>query len=309
MNKLKAAVLVICLAAWGNQPGHAQAGRTTWTDYGGSADNARHFTSNQINRSNLDQLRVAWTYPTNDNISYVFNPIIVDNMMYVLARNNSLVAINATTGQEIWVHEGLQGIAPRGINYWESKDRSDRRLLFQLNSYLQAIDAKTGKSILTFGKNGAVNLREGLRRDPATVVKTQSSNPGKVFENLIILGSAAGENYMAPPGDVRAFDVVTGALVWQFHTIPHPGEFGYETWPPDAWKYIGGVNTWGEITVDPVRGIAYFPLGSPTYDFYGADRLGDDLYAAEVTAAGDFRRHKSNHRAAALTLDLECVRR
>ncbi len=179
MNKLKAAVLVICLAAWGHQPGHAQAGRTTWTDYGGSADNARHFTSNQINRSNLDQLRVAWTYATNDNISYVFNPIIVDNMMYVLARNNSLVAIDATTGQEIWVHEGLQGIAPRGINYWESKDRSDRRLLFQLNSYLQAIDARTGKSILTFGKNGAVNLREGLRRDPATVVKTQSSQPGK----------------------------------------------------------------------------------------------------------------------------------
>ena len=284
MNKLKAAVLVICLAAWGNHPGHAQAGRTTWNDYGGTPDNARHFTSNQINRSNLDQLRVAWTYATNDNISYVFNPIIVDNMMYVLARNNSLVAINATTGEEIWVHEGLQGIAPRGINYWESKDRSDRRLLFQLNSYLQAIDARTGKSILTFGKDGAVNLREGLGRDPATIVKTQSSTPGKVFENLIILGSAAGENYMAPAGDLRAFDVVTGKLAWQFHTIPHPGEFGYDTWPPDAYKYIGGVNTWGEITVDPVRGIAYFPLGSPTYDFYGADRHGANLFGTSLLA-------------------------
>ena len=153
-----------------------------------------------------------------------------------------------------------------------------------MNSYLQAIDARTGKSITTFGKDGAVNLREGLGRDPATIVKTQSSNPGKVFENLIILGSAAGENYMAPAGDLRAFDVVTGALVWQFHTIPHPGEFGYETWPPDAWKYIGGVNTWGEITVDPVRGIAYFPLGSPTYDFYGADRHGANLFGTSLLA-------------------------
>ncbi len=284
MRRLKAALLAAGVAAIGIQSGHAQAGRTAWTDYGGGPDNARHLTLNQINRSNLDQLRVAWTYPTNDNISYVFNPVVVDNVMYVLARNNSLVAIDATTGKEIWIHEGLQGIAPRGINYWESRDRSDRRLLFQLNSYLQAIDARTGKSIATFGKDGAVNLREGLGRDPAQIVKTQSSTPGKIFENLIILGSAAGENYMAPAGDLRAYDVVTGALVWQFHTIPHPGEFGYETWPPDAWKYIGGVNTWGEITVDPVRGIAYFPLGSPTYDFYGADRHGANLFGSSLLA-------------------------
>ena len=273
-----------CVAALAAERGHAQSSRTTWTDYGGSPDNARHFTLDQINKSTLDELSVAWTYPTADTISYVFNPVVVDNVIYVLAKNNSLVALDATTGREIWIHEGLQGIAPRGINYWESKDRSDRRLLFQMNSYLQAIDAQTGKPILTFGKDGAVNLREGLRRDPATIVKTQSSNPGKVFENLIILGSAAGENYMAPPGDLRAYDVVTGALVWQFHTIPHPGEFGYETWPPDAWKYIGGVNTWGEITVDPERGIAYFPLGSPTYDFYGADRHGANLFGSSLLA-------------------------
>jgi quinoprotein glucose dehydrogenase len=274
----------MCAAVIAIQLGHAQATRTTWTDYGGTPDNARYMTLNQIDRNNVDQLRVAWTYPTYDNISYVFNPVVVDNVMYVLARNNSLVAIDATTGKEIWIHEGLTGIAPRGINYWESEDRSDRRLLFQLNSYLQAIDARTGKSILTFGKNGAVNLREGLGRDPSTIVKTQSSNPGKMFENLIILGSAPGENYMAPAGDLRAFDVVTGKLVWQFHTVPHPGEFGYETWPKDAYKYIGGVNTWGEISVDPVRGIAYFPLGSPTYDFYGADRHGANLFGTSLLA-------------------------
>lgn len=278
-----AALLAICVAA-GAEYGHAQANRTTWLDYGGGPDNARYITLNQVDKSNVDRLAVAWTYPTSDNIAYVFNPVVAGNVIYVLARNNSLVALDATTGKEIWIHEGLQGIAPRGINYWESKDGSDRRLLFQMNSYLQAIDARTGKSIMTFGKDGAVNLREGLGRDPATIVKTQSSTPGKVFENLIILGSAAGENYMAPAGDLRAFDVVTGALVWQFHTIPHPGEYGYETWPKDAWKYIGGVNTWGEITVDPARGIAYFPLGSPTYDFYGADRHGANLFGTSLLA-------------------------
>ena len=214
----------------------------------------------------------------------MFNPIVVDNVAYVLARNNSLVALDATTGKEIWIHEDLRGIAPRGINYWESKDRSDRRLLFQMNSYLQAIDARTGKSIMTFGTDGVVNLREGLRRDPATLVKVQSSNPGKVFENLIILGSAAGEHYMAPPGDIRAYDVVTGRLAWQFHTVPHPGEFGYETWPKDAWKYIGGANNWGELSIDAARGIAYVPTGSPTYDYYGADRHGANLFGTSLLA-------------------------
>ena len=278
------ALCVLCLVFAAGQLADAQVNRRVWRDYGGSPDNSRYLTLDQITKSNVDRLAVAWTYPTKDTIAYVFNPIIVDRVMYVLARNNSLVALDATTGKEIWIHEGLQGIAPRGINYWESSDRSDRRLLFQQNSYLQAIDARTGQSILTFGTDGAVNLREGLGRDPATIVKTQSSNPGKIFENLIILGSAPGENYMAPAGDLRAYDVVTGKLAWQFHTIPHPGEFGYDTWPPNAWKYIGGVNTWGELTVDAERGIAYFPLGSPTYDYYGADRHGANLFGSSLLA-------------------------
>lgn len=295
MLRLKA-VLVAVVMFSAVQPAHVQpgpatpklaaseSGRTTWTDFGGGPDNARYLALDQIDKTNVHQLGVAWTYPTRDNVSYVFNPIVVDNVMYVLARHNSLVALDASTGKEIWIHEDLVGIAPRGINYWESKDRSDRRLLFQRNSFLQAIDARTGKSILTFGSDGVVNLREGLERDPATLIKVQSSTPGKIFENLIIVGSAAGEHYMAPPGDLRAYDVVTGRLAWQFHTVPHPGEFGYESWPKDAWKYIGGVNTWGEITIDPVRGIAYFPLGSPTYDFYGADRHGSNLYGTSLLA-------------------------
>ncbi|HET7216640.1 MAG TPA: PQQ-binding-like beta-propeller repeat protein [Vicinamibacterales bacterium] len=258
--------------------------RKTWTDYGGGPDNARYLTLSQITRRNVKDLEIAWTYPTRDDFSYVFNPLIVGNVIYVLGRNSALVALNATTGEEIWVHENLQGIAPRGINYWESKDRKDRRLLYQRNHYLEAIDAVTGKPILSFGDQGAVNLRAGFGKDPATVGRVQSSTPGKIFENLILLGSATGENYMATPGDLRAYDVVTGAEVWRFHTIPHPGEFGYETWPKDAYKYVGGTNTWGEITVDPKRGIAYFPTGSPTYDYYGADRKGANLFGTSLLA-------------------------
>ncbi|MGE0407147.1 MAG: pyrroloquinoline quinone-dependent dehydrogenase, partial [Candidatus Korobacteraceae bacterium] len=258
--------------------GTSQQSSKSWTDYGGGPDNSHYADIRQITKENVSQLKVAWTYPTQDNSSYYFNPIVVDNVMYVLARNTSLVALDATTGKEIWVHENLHGIAPRGINYWESADRKQRRLLFQINHTLQAIDARTGKSILTFGKDGFVDLRQGLGRDPKEIYRVQSNNPGKIFKNLILLGMATGEGYVATPGALRAFDVITGKLVWQFNTIPRPGEFGYDTWPKDAWKYIGGVNTWGEITVDEKRGIAYFPLGSPTYDFYGGDRHGENLF-------------------------------
>jgi quinoprotein glucose dehydrogenase len=137
---------------------------------------------------------------------------------------------------------------------------------------------KTGELIPSFGKNGRVDLREGLGRDTATVTEVQSGTPGRIFENLIILGSAPGEAYGSPPGDIRAYDARSGKMVWIFHTVPHPGEFGYDTFPPDAWKYTGGNNAWGEISLDEKRGIVYFPLGSPTYDMYGADRIGTDLY-------------------------------
>lgn len=278
------AILAVLVLVWAVPVVRVQRAAVNWADYGGAPDNARHVALTQITKANLAQLGVAWSYPTSDTISYVFNPIVVDNVAYVLARNNSLVALDATTGTPIWIHEGLRGIAPRGINYWQSKDGADRRLIFQMNSYLQAIDAKTGKSIMTFGTNGVVDLRDGLRRDPKTLVKVQSSNPGKIFENLLILGSAAGEHYLAPPGDIRAYDVVTGKLAWQFHTVPHPGEFGYDTWPKDAWQYVGGANNWGELSIDAARGIAYVPTGSPTYDYYGADRHGANLFGTSLLA-------------------------
>lgn len=250
----------------------------SWTQYGGGADQSKYTELNQITKKNVSQLQVAWNYPTNDKIEYTFNPIVVDSIMYVLAKNNSLIALNAVTGKEIWIHANLTGIIRRGINYWESKDRKDRRLIFTLGNTLQEIDALTGKSILSFGTNGYVSLKDDLGRDPESVNRAASSTPGHIFEDLIILGSSPGEALFSAPGHLKAFNIITGKLAWVFHTVPLPGEYGYETWPKDAYKYVGAVNTWGEISVDEKRGIAYFPLGSPTYDYYGADRIGAGLF-------------------------------
>src|SRR4051812_19085808 len=247
-----------------------------WRDYGGGPDNSKFSTLKQINKSNIAKLDVAWTYPYGET---GFNPIVVRGVVYGKGRNSSLVALDAATGKEIWIHDGLEGMTRRGVNYWESKDGKDRRLIFSISDYLQEIDAETGKSIRTFGSNGVVDMREGLGRDPAMIGRIQSNTPGKVFENLLLIGSATGEAYFSPPGDLRAYDIVTGKLAWQFHTVPHPDEFGYETWPKDAWRYVGGTNTWGEITIDPDRAMAYFPTGSGTFDFYGADRHGENLFA------------------------------
>ena len=253
-----------------------------WPGYSGGPDNSRFFASRQINKSNVNQLQVAWTYPFGDTGSH---PIVVRGVVYGRGRNGSLVAVDAKTGKELWIRENMNGMTSRGFNYWESTDGRDQRLIFAMNSLLQQVDAKTGKSIMTFGTNGVVDLRVGIDgRDPATIGNIQSNNPGETFENLIIVGSATGEGYMAPPGDIRAYDILTGRLVWTFHTVPRPGEFGYDTWPKDAYKYIGGTNNWGEMTIDTQRGIAFIPLGSPTYDFYGADRVGANLFGASIVA-------------------------
>ncbi len=258
----------------------AQPTHNSWSDYGGAADSAQYSAIKQINRSNVSRLEVAWSYSTGDHQHYFFNPIVVDGLMYVLAKNNSIVALDAATGKQVWMHatNPSQLITSRGINYWESADRSDRRLFFSQDNFLQSLDSRTGESVLSFGKNGRVDLREGLGRDPGGIVLVQSTTPGRVFENLIILGSATNQEYESAPGDIRAYDTRTGALVWSFHTIPHPGEFGYETWPKDAWKIVGGANAWGELSVDEKRGIVYVPTGSPKYNFYGANRKGSNLF-------------------------------
>ena len=253
----------------------------TWSDYGGASDSAQYSALNRINRSNVGKLKVAWTFPTGDNAKYDFNPLVVDDVMYVLAKGYSIVALNAATGREIWTYApepAPKVMTHRGINYWESKDRSERRLLFASDHKVRALDAKTGKPILTFGDGGAVDLKQGLDRDPATITLVQSTTPGRVFEDRLILGSATNQGYGSAPGDIRAFDVRTGKLLWTFHTIPRPGEFGYDTWPKDAWKKVGGANVWGELSLDEKRGILYAPTASAKYNFYGADRTGANLF-------------------------------
>lgn len=254
---------------------------TTWSDYGGAPDAAQYSALKQIDRSNVGKLKVAWTYSTADNNRYAFNPLVANGLMYVLAKNNSIVALNPATGKEVWAFptgEHTHIITNRGLNYWESKDHSESRLFFTRNNFVQAIDARTGKPISTFGNNGRIDLKEGLGRDPKDIALVQSMTPGRVFEDLLILGSSTNEGYGSAPGDIRAFDVRTGKQAWIFHTVPHPGEFGYETWPKDAWKRVGGANAWGELSLDLKRGIVYIPTGSPKYNFYGANRAGNNLF-------------------------------
>ncbi len=259
----------------------AQALEKPWYSYGGDAASSRFFDSQLINKSNVANLEIAWVYP---NAEATFHTLMVNGIFYGRVGGRAIVALDAKTGELLWVHDGLNGMTTRGMNYWQSEDGTDRRLIFAIDDYLQEIDATTGKSIRTFGDGGVVDLRQGLGRDPSTVRQSQSGTPGQVFENLIIIGSAPGEGYFSAMGPVRAYDVRTGELVWQFNTIPRPGEYGYETWPPEAYRYAGAANPWGEISVDVERGIVFVPTGSSTFDYYGADRHGENLFANSLIA-------------------------
>jgi quinoprotein glucose dehydrogenase len=251
----------------------------TWSDYGGGADSMQYSALNQITRDNVAQLQQAWFYRVEDEpVRLAFNPIIVDTTMYVRGAKGRLVALDALSGREIW--RSTEQAPERGVAYWESADRSDRRVIVTNNLGLRAVDARTGKVIPTFGNNGTVNMRAGSPRPNGGPSKT----PARVFENLLIVGSQTGENFGSPPGDIRAYDARTGALVWTFHTVPRPGEFGIDTWPAKAYEYAGGVNNWGEMAIDAPRGILFVPTGSPTQDLYGADRAGNNLFGNSLIA-------------------------
>ena len=274
------------LAALVAQSGNSRSGSTakpytTWTAYQGGPHSSQYSALDQINKSNVSRLDVAWTYPVNGNIT--FNPIIVDNLMYVQGSGNAIVALDAATGKEIWTHANQGGIGGRGLNYWESPDRSDRRLLYLNAGHLTAINAQTGETITSFGTNGRVDLRVALWREARNPLQT--SNPGRIFENLIIISlPAQGAGYVSTPADVQAYDVRTGKIVWVFHSIPHPGEAGYDTWPESAYKTAGGVHNWSELTVDTQNGIAFIPFGTARFDFYGGDRPGANLFGNSLVA-------------------------
>jgi quinoprotein glucose dehydrogenase len=260
----------------GSEPPRAY---TSWRDYGGSADSMQYSALAQIKRENVSQLQQVWFYHVDgDATRLVFNPLVIDNVMYVRGAKGRLVALEAATGKELW--RSTEEASERGISYWESADRTDRRLLVTTNAGWRAVDARTGQVITSFGKNGMINMRLGTPRPLGGPSKT----PPRIFENLMIVGSQTGEGFGSPPGDIRAYDVRTGALVWTFHTVPRPGEPGYDTWPPKAHEYAGGVNNWGEISVDTKHSMVFVPTGSPTADLYGADRIGDDLYGNSLIA-------------------------
>jgi quinoprotein glucose dehydrogenase len=281
MRRLTLALLPLMAFAADKTP----APQSAWPGYLGGPDSTQYSALKQVNKTNVQKLEVAWTYPTGERGNYVFNPTVVDGVMYVLAKNNSIVALDAATGKEIWTHENQGAVGTRGINYWESKDRADRRLLYVNAGFLTAIDARTGMVILSFGDNGRTDLRNGLDGDLTGVRALQTNNPGRIFENILIQPlPASGAAYDSKPADVHAYDVRTGKLVWTFHSVPHPGEFGYDTWPPDAWKTVGGVHNWSEMALDEKRGIAYLPFGTARYDFYGVYRHGNDLFGNSVVA-------------------------
>ena len=255
----------------------------TWDQYLGGAESSQYSSLNQINKSNVSRLEVAWTYATDEN--YLFNPIVVEGVMYVLAKNRSVIALDAATGREIWVRKNEGFVGTRGMNYWASEDDTDRRLFFINAGFLTAIDAGTGETITTFGDGGRVDLRVGLDGDISTVRPLQTNNPGRIFEDLIIMSlPAGGISYASSPADIHAYNVRTGALTWIFHTVPRADEEGAETWPEKGLGAYGGVHNWSESTVDPELGIIYIPTGTARYDFYGGNREGANLYGNSLVA-------------------------
>jgi quinoprotein glucose dehydrogenase len=247
-------------------------------DYGGGPQQNRYSPVKQINRTNVKQLEVAWTYDTGEPGAMQTQPVVIGDVLYGYTPTHRTFAVNAATGKALWVFDsGIKGSGPnRGVMSWASGN--DRRVLSAVGNYVYALDATTGKPIPSFGTDGRIDLRENMGRDPQ-LQNDRLTTPGAIYKDLMIVGGRVGEGLPTSPGDIRAYDVRTGALRWTFHTIPHPAEFGYETWPKDAWQYSGAANSWAGMALDERRGIVFVPTGSAASDFYGADRVGDDLFA------------------------------
>jgi len=258
--------------------------RRDWPDYGGDPEGTRYSPLTQINRSNVGQLQVVWQFDPGAALAngrFQAQPIVVNGILYSVAPVSSVVALDGTTGKLKWSWNAGERTSVRGITYWT--DGKKQRLLAAFGRYIYAIDAISGKPFPRFGRRGRIDLHYDLDRDP----KQQSvslTTPGVIYKDLYIVGGRTPESLPASYGDIRAYDVRTGKLRWTFHTIPRPGEYGYETWPKNAWTYTGAANNWAGMTVDMKRGIVYVPTGSAAADFYGANRVGDDLFANTLLA-------------------------
>ncbi|MGM9508263.1 outer membrane protein assembly factor BamB family protein [Larkinella sp. GY13] len=274
----------------------------TWSLYKADAESTSYSELNQITTHNVSQLQLAWTFHPNDAQAGArpgnseCNPIIIDGVLYATSARHRVYAVDAATGKQKWSFDpfdgGVGGGVSRGVTYWE--DGADKRILVTGGDVLFALDARTGKPVPGFGKNGQVSMNVGLRDAPETISVIPTS-PGIVYQDLLIMGAEVSELYGAQPGYIRAYNIRNGKLEWTFHTIPLPGEPGYETWPKEAYQYAGGVNDWAGMSVDTRRGMVFLALGSPSYDFYGADRKGKNLYGNSVVAldakTGKYRWH------------------
>jgi quinoprotein glucose dehydrogenase len=278
------AVSVTASAGGGGAPPSSKAksedkrSQRDWPVYGGTSENNHFSPLQQINRKNVKRLGVAWTFDTGESGGLQTSPIVVDGVLYGLTPSQKVFALNAATGQLLWKFDsGTKGTQPdRGLAYWS--DGKEKKILVGVMNFVYALDAATGKPIPSFGKDGRIDLREDLGRDPSAQ-SIYMTSPAVIYKDLMIVGGREAETLPASPGDVRAYEVRSGKLRWSFHTIPHPGEFGYDTWPKEAWKTSGAANNWAGMTVDVARGIVFVPTGSAAFDFYGADRVGDDLFA------------------------------
>ena len=268
---------------------------TGWAQAHGNADGNKYSSLTQIDTSNVTQLEVAWEFHTGDadtaaHSQIQCNPIIVNGILYATSPLLKVFALDASTGKQQWVYSPFDAIAGekpvnfnlnnnRGVTYW-TDGKDDERIFYTAGSSLHCINARTGKLVSTFGAAGKVDLHEGLEMENIKDLFITSTSAPSVYKDLLLTGTRVSEGMDAAPGDIRAFDTRTGRLVWSFHTIPHSGEPGHETWDnPDAWKTTGGANSWMGMTIDHKRGIAYVPTGSASMDFYGGKRTGSNLYA------------------------------
>jgi quinoprotein glucose dehydrogenase len=284
----------------------AQTLPAEWRFYGSDQGGARYSSLKQIDGSNVARLRRAWTYHTGEldlglrtasfQASFSCTPLVVDGVMFVSTPSSRVIALEAETGRELWKFDPQANKqqrefnSHRGVAYWKgvAQGKLSRRILFgTVDGRLISLNAETGIPVPDFGNSGNVDLRAGgadrWRSDPSWGARVTS--PPVVFRDLVIIGWGLPE-YPAkgPSGDVRAFDIRTGKLVWTFHTVPRPGEVGNETWAGDSWKDRMGANVWSMMSVDEKRGLVFLPIGSPAYDFYGGDRKGQNLFANSLVA-------------------------
>lgn len=265
-----------------------------WEIAGGNASGDKYSSLDQIDTSNVQRLQLAWTYHTGDmdtaaHSQIQCNPIMVNGTLYGTSPQLKLFALDAATGTLKWSFSPFDSVTGnkrgdfgmnnnRGVAYW-TDGKGDERIFYTAGPYLTAVDAKTGRLIDSFGHKGRVDLHDGLGVDVHDLYVTATSAPS-VYGNIVITGTRVSEAMDAAPGHIRGYDTRTGKQVWIFHTIPQPGEPGYETWEdPNAWKFTGGANNWMGLTIDHDRGIAYLPIGSASMDFYGGKRRGSNLYA------------------------------